>query len=167
MKTLTAREAKNSFGELLDMAQREPVIVTKRGRPVSVMLSIEEMQERNSRAERCRMGDEREVVCLLHRSRSQHRHASLSRCHHVAVIAKDAQCMGRYRPRCDMDYRWQQLACHLVEVRDHQQQALRGRERCGERTSLKRAVNSAGGSRLTLHFHHFWNGPPKVGLPSL
>ncbi len=44
MKTLTAREAKNSFGELLDMAQREPVIVTKRGRPVSVMLSIEEMQ---------------------------------------------------------------------------------------------------------------------------
>lgn len=45
MKTLTAREAKNSFGELLDMAQREPVIVTKRGRPVSVMLSIEEMQE--------------------------------------------------------------------------------------------------------------------------
>jgi prevent-host-death family protein len=45
MKTITAREAKNSFGELLDMAQREPVIVTKRGRPVSVMLSIEEMQE--------------------------------------------------------------------------------------------------------------------------
>ncbi len=48
MKTLTAREAKNSFGELLDMAQREPVIVTKRGRPVSVMLSIEEMQELTS-----------------------------------------------------------------------------------------------------------------------
>jgi prevent-host-death family protein len=50
MKTLTAREAKNSFGELLDMAQREPVVVTKRGRPVSVMVSIEEMQELTSRA---------------------------------------------------------------------------------------------------------------------
>ena len=44
MKTLSAREAKNSFGEFLDMSQREPVIVTKRGRPVSVMLSIKDVK---------------------------------------------------------------------------------------------------------------------------
>ena len=44
MKILSAREAKNSFGEFLDMSQREPVIVTKRGRPVSVMLSIKDIK---------------------------------------------------------------------------------------------------------------------------
>lgn len=44
MKTLSAREAKNAFGEFLDLSQREPVIVTKRGRPVSVMLSIKDIK---------------------------------------------------------------------------------------------------------------------------
>ena len=29
MKTMTAAQAKNSFGQFLDAAQREPVVVTK------------------------------------------------------------------------------------------------------------------------------------------
>ena len=41
MKTITAREAKNRFGQLLDAAQRTPVSVTKNGRAVTVMLSTE------------------------------------------------------------------------------------------------------------------------------
>ena len=41
MKEITAREAKNRFGQLLDAAQRSPVSVTKNGRPVTVMLSIQ------------------------------------------------------------------------------------------------------------------------------
>jgi prevent-host-death family protein len=41
MKEITAREAKNRFGQLLDAAQRSPVSVTKNGRPVTVMLSTE------------------------------------------------------------------------------------------------------------------------------
>ena len=40
MKTMTALEAKNRFGQLLDAAQREPVTVTKQGRPTAVMLSV-------------------------------------------------------------------------------------------------------------------------------
>ena len=39
MKTITAREAKNRFGKLLDEAQREPVTVTKQGRPFAVVIS--------------------------------------------------------------------------------------------------------------------------------
>jgi prevent-host-death family protein len=39
MKTLAAREAKNRFGELLDTAQRQPVTITKKDRPVAVLLS--------------------------------------------------------------------------------------------------------------------------------
>jgi antitoxin Phd len=42
MKTMTARDAKNRFGELLDVAQREAVTIQKRGRPVAVLLSQEQ-----------------------------------------------------------------------------------------------------------------------------
>lgn len=37
---LSAREAKVHFGVLLDMAQRQPVTIEKKGRPVAVVLSL-------------------------------------------------------------------------------------------------------------------------------
>ncbi len=45
MKTITAAEAKNSFGKFLDMARREPVVVTKNNRPVGVFLSMEDIED--------------------------------------------------------------------------------------------------------------------------
>ena len=42
MKVMTARDAKNHFGEFLDTARREPVIVTKNDRPVGIMISVED-----------------------------------------------------------------------------------------------------------------------------
>ncbi|WP_223291787.1 type II toxin-antitoxin system prevent-host-death family antitoxin [Defluviicoccus vanus] len=42
---MAALEAKNRFGELLDTAQREPVMIEKHGRAVAVMLSAEEYKE--------------------------------------------------------------------------------------------------------------------------
>jgi antitoxin Phd len=42
MLTLGAREAKNEFGRMLDVAQREKVLIEKKGRPIAVVLSIEE-----------------------------------------------------------------------------------------------------------------------------
>ncbi|NEO49840.1 MAG: type II toxin-antitoxin system Phd/YefM family antitoxin [Moorea sp. SIO4A3] len=44
MKTLGASEAKNRFGELLDLARREPIQITKKGRKVAVVISIEEFE---------------------------------------------------------------------------------------------------------------------------
>ena len=44
MKTFAASEAKNGFGRLLDTAQREPVTIEKKGRPVAVVLSIEDYE---------------------------------------------------------------------------------------------------------------------------
>ena len=41
MKETTARDAKNRFGQFLDAAQRTPVSVTKNGRVVAVMMSVE------------------------------------------------------------------------------------------------------------------------------
>lgn len=42
MKVMTARDAKNHFGEFLDTARREPVVVTKNDRPVGIMISVED-----------------------------------------------------------------------------------------------------------------------------
>lgn len=44
MKTLSAKEAKNRFGYLIDTARQEPVFIQKHGRPVVVVLSIEEYE---------------------------------------------------------------------------------------------------------------------------
>lgn len=44
MKILGASEAKNRFGQLLDLARREPVKIAKQGRDVAVVLSIEEFE---------------------------------------------------------------------------------------------------------------------------
>ena len=40
MREITARDAKNRFGQLLDAAQAAPVQVTKKGRPVAVLMSM-------------------------------------------------------------------------------------------------------------------------------
>ena len=44
MKTLTAKDAKYSFGRLIDLARAEPVTVTKHGRPVVVVMAVEEFE---------------------------------------------------------------------------------------------------------------------------
>jgi prevent-host-death family protein len=45
MKTITAVAAKNAFGKFLDMARREPVVVTKNDRPVGVFISMEDLED--------------------------------------------------------------------------------------------------------------------------
>ncbi len=42
MKQIAARDARNRFGRLLDAAQHSPVRVTKKGRAVGVMMSMEQ-----------------------------------------------------------------------------------------------------------------------------
>jgi len=45
MKTITAAKAKTHFGEFLDAAQREPVVVTKNNRAVGVMFSMQDIED--------------------------------------------------------------------------------------------------------------------------
>jgi len=45
VKTMTALEAKNSFGKFLDAAQREPVMVTKNRREVAAIFSMGDLSE--------------------------------------------------------------------------------------------------------------------------
>jgi prevent-host-death family protein len=42
---ISANDAKARFGELLDTARREAVTIEKHGRPVAVVLSIEDYEE--------------------------------------------------------------------------------------------------------------------------
>jgi len=42
MKSMSAKDAKNGFGLLLDTARAEPVTIEKHGRAVVVVLSVEE-----------------------------------------------------------------------------------------------------------------------------
>lgn len=45
MRTFSAADAKNRFGEVLDAAQREPVRIEKHGRATAVIVSEAEYEE--------------------------------------------------------------------------------------------------------------------------
>ena len=44
MKEITAKDAKNGFGRLLDIIQSTPVRVTRNGRPVGVVMSVRQFE---------------------------------------------------------------------------------------------------------------------------
>lgn len=52
MKTMSAREAKNAFGLMIDTARAEPVLIEKHGRGVVVVVAVEEYQRLSERPER-------------------------------------------------------------------------------------------------------------------
>lgn len=45
MTVVNATDAKNRFGEMLDLSQVEPVIIRKNGRDVSILISIEQYRQ--------------------------------------------------------------------------------------------------------------------------
>ena len=47
MQSISAHDAKTRFGQLLDTARREPVVIERHGRAVAVVLSKEEYDELN------------------------------------------------------------------------------------------------------------------------
>ena len=48
MQTLSAKDAKYGFGRLIDLARAQPVAVAKHGRPVVVVLAVEEYERLKS-----------------------------------------------------------------------------------------------------------------------
>jgi prevent-host-death family protein len=52
MHRMSARDAKNSFGRLIDLARAEPVAIEKYGRAVVIVLAIEEYERLSKRAAR-------------------------------------------------------------------------------------------------------------------
>lgn len=50
MKTVSARDAKNGFGLMIDTARAEPVLIEKHGRGVVVVVSVEEYERLSAAA---------------------------------------------------------------------------------------------------------------------
>ena len=44
MQRMSARDAKNGFGRMIDIARAEPVAIEKHGRPVVVVVAVEEYE---------------------------------------------------------------------------------------------------------------------------
>lgn len=60
MKTMQATDAKNRFGELLEDAISEPVVIQKNGRDVAVLMSKAEFDQH------CRTRSKKELVERYH-----------------------------------------------------------------------------------------------------
>ena len=45
MKTMTAAKDKNAFGQMIEAAQREPVLIIKQNRLVGIFISIREIED--------------------------------------------------------------------------------------------------------------------------
>ena len=45
MKTMSATLASKEFGRFIDAAQREPILLTKKDRPVAVTVSVADWEE--------------------------------------------------------------------------------------------------------------------------
>ena len=60
VKQVTATEAKNRFGELLETAASQPVFIQKNGRDVAVLISKAEYDTQNARV------DKKSAVQQLH-----------------------------------------------------------------------------------------------------
>lgn len=44
MQVMTATNVKNKMGEVIEIIQREPILMTKNNRPVALVVSIEDVQ---------------------------------------------------------------------------------------------------------------------------
>jgi len=45
MISMTSAEAQDQFGELLDKVQREPVVITRQGKPAAFVISPRDMED--------------------------------------------------------------------------------------------------------------------------
>ena len=112
--------------------------------------AVEEVDERHAALDGDEVCDGREVHDLLHARLSEHGAARLACGHDILVVAEDVQGVRSECARGDVEDARQQLAGYLVEIRDHQQEALRSRVRRRQSTGLQRAVHSASGACLGL-----------------
>ena len=56
MQRMSARDAKNGFGKLIDLARAEPVAIEKFGRSVVIVMAVEEYERLSGKTEEQRSG---------------------------------------------------------------------------------------------------------------
>ena len=124
--------------------------------------AVEEVKERGLALDGGKVSHRREVHDLLDVALGEHGEAGLTAGHDVGVIAKDVQGVGSDATRGDVEDARELLACDLVHVRDHQEQALRSRVGGGQSTGAQRTVNGTGCTSLGLHLDDLDRGAEDV-----
>lgn len=71
MRSISAKDAKYGFGRLIDLARSEPVMVEKHGRPVVVVLAVEEYDRLRNNANGAAAPSEAGVETVLKRGRTE------------------------------------------------------------------------------------------------
>ena len=125
--------------------------------------AVHDVQERHTGFERACLGDEGEIVCFLNGCPEEHTPAGSSRCHDITVLAKDRQRVGCQLPGSDVEDCAGELACNLVEVGDHQEEALAGGKCSGEGSCLKCAMGCTCSSAFSLHLDYRGHRSPDIG----
>ena len=116
--------------------------------------AVEEVQEGDSALDGGKVSYGSEVHDLLHVALAEHCKAGLTAGHDVGMVAEDAEGVGSQSAGGDVENAGEQLACDLVHVGDHEQQALGSGVGGGESARIQGAVDCAGGAGLSLHLLH-------------
>ena len=124
--------------------------------------TVKEVHERNTGFHRGVLSNRRHILRFLNVVGAQHRKARLTASHHVGVIAENRQSVRSDGARGDVHNERSQFARDFVQVRNHQQQALRRRESRRQSPRLQRTVNRADSAGFGLHFIDFGNFSPNV-----
>ena len=124
--------------------------------------AVEEVQERNLAVDSGKVSHSAEVHNFLRAVGAQHCITGLAACIDVGMVTEDVQSVGSNAASGNVDNARQQLAGHLVHVRDHQEQALRSGVGGGKSTSRQRTVNCTSSAGLRLHLRYAYFTAEKI-----
>ena len=116
--------------------------------------TIKEMQEGNLALNGGQMCRRAQVHNLLNTAGAEHREAGLAAGVNVLMVAEDGQRVGSQGTGGDVEHAGEQLACNLVHIGDHQQQALGSGIGGGQRARGQRTVHRTGRAGLRLHLNY-------------
>ena len=118
--------------------------------------SVEEVEERNSAFDSCKVSYRSEVHNFLNAALSQHCETCLTASIYVGVVTEDVQCMCRNCTSRNMEYCRKEFACDLVHVRDHQEEALGSCVSSCQSSGSEGTVYCSGCSSLRLHLDYLY-----------
>jgi len=127
--------------------------------------TVEEMEEGKTCRKRGRVRHGGHVLRLLNVGGGQHRDARLAAGHDIGVFREDGEGICCDRARGHVQDEGRELPGDAIEVRNHQEQALRGRESGDETAAHRRSVHRAGHAALALHLDHLGHQTLEVRLP--
>ena len=124
--------------------------------------AVEEVQEREAGLDGGQVRYGGQVLGFLNGTGSQHAETGLAAGHDILVVTEDGKGVAGQGAGAHVEHGGQHFAGNLVHVRNHEQQALRCRERGSEGTSLEGTMNGTGSTGFALHFRHFYGLSPQV-----